>query len=239
MATEIPVDRIRVTARQRPVDPKVVADLARSIESHGLLQPIGVKPLDGSGYELIFGAHRLEAFKLLQCDTIPASVWAADLSTEESRLIELRENLDRNDLTGAQRKAFAAEVGRLIAKLHAESVANGNGNGDKNGNERWLRDLAEGTGTPVKTMYNWWNAFVAAVGVAITPKQASANQRDQFFDWLEERLKEDRRQAEEAKARQREAVRQELLARLDEAAAECGIVLVREWVDVWLRREHP
>jgi hypothetical protein len=36
--TEIAVTRISVVERQRPVDSKVVADLARSVEQHGLLQ---------------------------------------------------------------------------------------------------------------------------------------------------------------------------------------------------------
>ena len=238
MATEIPVSCISVPERQRPLDPKVVADLARSIEQHGLLQPIGIKPLNDTDYVLVFGAHRLEAFRSLRRETIPASILPANLSAEEVRLLELRENLDRNDLNGTQRKAFAAEVGRLVAKLRAESVANGNGNENENGNEGWLRDLAGETGIPDKTMYNWWTMFCQVSGAAVTPKQASPAQREQFFDWLAEQENERRRKAEESKAKQLGAACQDLQVHLDEAADNYGLDLVREWTMDWLRAKE-
>lgn len=53
-----------------------------------------------------------------------------DTSDDECLLAELQENRIRNDLTGAERKAFAAEVGRLILSYQKiakrESFAIGN-----------------------------------------------------------------------------------------------------------------
>jgi len=39
-----------------------------------------------------------------------------------SRLMELQENCARNDLTGAQRKEYAAEIGRLLSNLAENST---------------------------------------------------------------------------------------------------------------------
>ncbi|MDG4595856.1 MAG: hypothetical protein P9F75_09225 [Candidatus Contendobacter sp.] len=82
----------------------------------------------------------------------------------------------------AERKAFAAEVGRLIASFAAncqkESFANGNLILDGN----WVDDLAKNSNTPIKTVYNWWTAFCKETGLSITPKQASA-ERKAFAAW--------------------------------------------------------
>ena len=73
-------------------------------------------------------------------------------------------NLARNDLTGAERKAFAAEVGRLIAKIsedcQGEEFANGSDGNDGN----WVGEMAKATGTPTKTLYNWWKSFTTETG---------------------------------------------------------------------------
>src|SRR3712207_8337957 len=45
---------------RRTVDPEGIKELARSIETHGLLQPIVVRPAD-LDYELIAGSRRLAA----------------------------------------------------------------------------------------------------------------------------------------------------------------------------------
>jgi hypothetical protein len=174
-------------------------------------------------------AHRLEAFKTLQRETIPATVFTT-LSVEESRLLELRENLDRNDLTGAERKAFAAEVGRLIAKLHSENPI-------ANGNEKWLINLATETGQPTRTMYNWWSEFCRFAEREITPRQATEEQQDQFFNWLADqqtrKAQEKALQVAEEKTQQREVDHQDLRSRLDTLAAKHGVDVVRKWVEGW------
>src|SRR5215471_12653177 len=137
------VASIVVGVRKRPVDTAVVREIAQSIERHGLLQPIGVVAVsDEPGtYSLVFGAHRLAAYRLLEVEEIEARLLPADLSEEEYLLIELQENSARNDLTGVQRKAYAAEIGRVLAILSEDGRV-------ANGQKSWLAEMAKTAGTP-------------------------------------------------------------------------------------------
>ena len=132
----IEVSRIGIGQRKRPVSPEKVADIQRSIAQQGLLQPIGVKS-EGEGFMLVFGAHRLAAFQEAGTADILAMVFPAETSDEECFLAEIQENLARNDLTGVERKAFAAEVGRLSLTLLSESHEDGESQWDSD----WFRDF--------------------------------------------------------------------------------------------------
>jgi len=65
----IPIDAIvKRDDRMRPIDADTVKALKGSVQAIGLLQPIGVRAtrgLDGGPYELIYGAHRVQAFEEL------------------------------------------------------------------------------------------------------------------------------------------------------------------------------
>ena len=78
--------------RQRTINHRKVQALAKSIERIGLLNPITVNKHN----TLIAGAHRLEACKLLGWDEIECVV--LDCDELRSKLIEIDENLIRNDL---------------------------------------------------------------------------------------------------------------------------------------------
>jgi ParB family chromosome partitioning protein len=77
----------------RPTNDKVVAELKRSIESTGILQPIVVRR-DGTAYEVVFGNHRLEACRRLGISQIRAIV--KPFNDEEAFLAQVSENLIRN-----------------------------------------------------------------------------------------------------------------------------------------------
>jgi ParB/RepB/Spo0J family partition protein len=82
----------------RVLDEALVANLMKSIEALGLLQPISVRKA-GDSYELIFGVHRLEACKRLGWRYIPAIVM--DIPEDESFLARVAENLQRNHVINA------------------------------------------------------------------------------------------------------------------------------------------
>ncbi|MGA2237928.1 MAG: ParB/RepB/Spo0J family partition protein [Candidatus Bathyarchaeia archaeon] len=95
VVSEIDVQEILpVVLSLRPVDEKTVEELMESIRSNGLLQPVVVRPTDERQFRLVFGSHRLEAVKRLGWKTIPAMI--RSVSDEESFLISLTENLQRN-----------------------------------------------------------------------------------------------------------------------------------------------
>ncbi len=77
-------------------DQAALGELAESIRQCGLLQPISVRALDSEHYELISGARRMGACKLLGMTHIDAIIVPA--STQDSALLALIENLQREDL---------------------------------------------------------------------------------------------------------------------------------------------
>lgn len=68
MIETIPIEKLHPSSRNR--DPGDVTELAESIEQHGILQPLMVAPVNG-GYEVVFGARRLAAAKLVGLDAPP------------------------------------------------------------------------------------------------------------------------------------------------------------------------
>jgi len=103
---EINIDDISANPYQpRTVwDEQELADLADSMKTNGLVQPIIVRPA-GSRFELIAGERRLRAARLASMKTIPALVRPA---TDEQLLeLALVENIHRTDLNPIERaKAY-------------------------------------------------------------------------------------------------------------------------------------
>jgi ParB-like nuclease family protein len=239
----IPISAIRIGTRKRAIDDKSVREIAQSIERQGLLQPIGVKscgPHPESEYvlqwDLVFGAHRLAAYGLLQWDMIDAHILPPDLSNEEYLLIELQENSARNDLTQAQRKAYAAEVGELLSTLREKSPC-------LTETQNWFVEFIQKANIPRPTFYSWWNAFCAETGHPITPRQALDRDCQAFFAWLQEQqVREEaekaRRQAEARDARRRQDFA-DALENLETLATDYGrVAVIAEVIDVFLA-QHP
>jgi ParB family chromosome partitioning protein len=95
---EIPVDLVRPNPRQprRSFDEAALAELADSIRTRGVLQPIVVRALPGGHYELVAGERRLRAARIAGLESVPAMVREAD---DWERLdLALAENMARVDL---------------------------------------------------------------------------------------------------------------------------------------------
>lgn len=113
---DVPADRLRETSTDR------VETLSKDIEANGLLQPIGLVEESNGRFILMFGAHRLAAFQRLKRDEIDARVTpAAWIKAQERRVIEIMENLDREQLTKLQRAESLAELKRVYEELHPET----------------------------------------------------------------------------------------------------------------------
>jgi ParB family chromosome partitioning protein len=98
------IDRNTRQPRERFED-RAIAQLADSINLHGLLQPITIRkmaaPRGGKTYELIAGERRLRAFEVLKRSTVPALLRVADDS--QSATLALIENIQREDLNPMER----------------------------------------------------------------------------------------------------------------------------------------
>lgn len=91
----IQIEKVTVQSLRRPA--RSVAELAESIKSIGLINPITLTP----DYMLIAGLHRLEACKLLGWSEIPVNILS--LNEVDTQLAEIDENLIRNELTVLER----------------------------------------------------------------------------------------------------------------------------------------
>jgi ParB family transcriptional regulator, chromosome partitioning protein len=124
---EIPPDLIQPNARQprRTFDHARLAELAESIRTRGVLQPIVVRPLAGGSFELIAGERRLRAAQMVELETIPALV--RDTDDWERLDLALAENMARVDLNPVEEARACAmlvddlgltkqEVGRRVGR---------------------------------------------------------------------------------------------------------------------------
>lgn len=93
-----PLDRIQPGKYQPRIDmaEDSLEDLADSIRSQGLVQPIIVRTIDGGNYEIIAGERRWRACKLVGLDTIPAIV--REVSDRSAIAMALIENIQRENL---------------------------------------------------------------------------------------------------------------------------------------------
>ncbi|HEY4768173.1 MAG TPA: ParB/RepB/Spo0J family partition protein [Candidatus Limnocylindria bacterium] len=121
-AHTIPLDRIS----RSPVQPRGqfdddgIAELAASIATHGILQPIIVRVTADGRYELIAGERRLRAARLAGLTEIPATVRESD-GTGPLELA-LVENLQRTDLNAMEEAAAYRELIDRFGLTH-EDVA--------------------------------------------------------------------------------------------------------------------
>jgi ParB family chromosome partitioning protein len=119
---EIPVDRVTPNPHQprRVMNEASIAELAASLKSTGLIQPIIVRQLP-DGYQLIAGERRWRAAKLAGLQTIPAIVRDVDAFTQAQ--MALVENIQREDLNPLDRaesyRALINQLGLTQAELAA------------------------------------------------------------------------------------------------------------------------
>lgn len=93
-------------------DPSRVRELADSMATYGLLQPITVREARPHGrFTLVTGERRWRAAKLLEWDTMPAIVLDDELETLDIRILQLLENVARVDLSPLEEaRAYGALV---------------------------------------------------------------------------------------------------------------------------------
>jgi ParB family chromosome partitioning protein len=130
---ELPVDSVRPNPFQprTSIDEAAFTELAASIEASGLLQPVIVRPRNGS-YELIAGERRWRAVMHLGWERVPAVI--RDVDDQTLLTLALIENLQRDALSpideasGYQRLAAEfklphGEIARMVGR-NRSTVAN-------------------------------------------------------------------------------------------------------------------
>lgn len=75
---------------------EAIDELAQSIKSYGIIQPVSLRKIGEEKYEIVAGERRFRAAKKLGLEEVPAII--IDISDKDSAAIALLENLQREDL---------------------------------------------------------------------------------------------------------------------------------------------
>ncbi len=81
---------------RRDLEPQALEDLANSIKSQGVMQPIVVRPIEDGRYEIIAGERRWRAAEMAGLSRIPAMI--RDVPDEAAIAMALIENIQRENL---------------------------------------------------------------------------------------------------------------------------------------------
>jgi len=106
-AQEVAVDMIDPNPYQtrRQINESALAELAESIRSSGVVQPVVLRPAANGRFQLVAGERRWLASKRVGKSTVPAVV--RQISNEQAMEITIVENLQREDLNPMeQARAF-------------------------------------------------------------------------------------------------------------------------------------
>jgi N6-adenosine-specific RNA methylase IME4/ParB-like chromosome segregation protein Spo0J len=127
----------------------------QSIKRLGLRHPITVRPRKDD-YLLVAGGHRLEAYRKLGNDFIPAVV--SKLDDLEAEIWEIDENYCRNELSPCERSAAQTRRKKIYQGLHPETKAGGDRRSNahvehlKKAPTRYDQAAAEATGQSPQTI---------------------------------------------------------------------------------------
>ena len=113
--TTLRLDRLK-PGRYQPrtrMDEGSLTELAQSIKSQGLMQPVLVRPTGNGVFEIIAGERRVRAAGMAGLDEVPVLV--RDVPDESAAVMSLVENIQREDLNPLEE---AQGLQRLIDEFH-------------------------------------------------------------------------------------------------------------------------
>lgn len=120
--TYLPLENIIQNPGQprKEFDNESLNELARSIEKHGLINPIVVCKEEGDKYVIIAGERRYRACKLLNLEEVPVSIM--DLSKRQQFEMAISENIHREDLNPVEEAIAYQSLIETYGETH-EQVA--------------------------------------------------------------------------------------------------------------------
>lgn len=118
----LPIEQLHPGKYQprKDMSAEALDDLANSIKSQGIIQPIVVRPVSEHSYEIIAGERRWRAAQLAELDTVPCLI--KHVPDEAAVAIALIENIQREDLN-AMEEAIALERLLIEFELTHQEVA--------------------------------------------------------------------------------------------------------------------
>src|ERR1700756_2787837 len=125
-AQEIPIDSIDPNPYQtrRRINESALEELSQSIRATGVVQPVVLRPIANSRYQIVAGERRWLASKRAGKTSIPAVV--RQISNEQSMEITIIENLQREDLNPVEQARAFERLSREFG-LTQEQIASRTG----------------------------------------------------------------------------------------------------------------
>lgn len=123
---------------RRYFDEAAMQELVASVEQHGILQPLLVRPVAGEGYEIVAGERRYRAAEKARLRDVPVIV--RSMSDAEALQYALLENLQREDLNPVEETEgilhllalhldkSTSEVTSILYRMNNQAVKKGNHN---------------------------------------------------------------------------------------------------------------
>ena len=95
-------------------------ELAESIKSQGIMQPVLVRPLTGGRYEIIAGERRFRAASLAGLDEVPVLV--KDVPDETAAVMALIENIQRENLNPLEEAQGLQRLTKEFGLTHEDAA---------------------------------------------------------------------------------------------------------------------
>ena len=120
--SQVTIDKIRLPLKQprRYFDPEKLAQLVQSVRSHGILEPVLVRPLHDGEYELVAGERRLRAAREAGLVEIP--IVSRELNDKQALQVALMENLQREDLNPVEETEAVLELLAQTLEIDTSAV---------------------------------------------------------------------------------------------------------------------
>ena len=112
MTREIPISRIDYGVNVRREKDEDIKELADSIETFDVLQPLVVRPSGYDRYEVICGHRRLKALKKVGGDIRVPCILREDIEDKDVLRVQLEENIQRRQMSAAELVAALDEIKR-------------------------------------------------------------------------------------------------------------------------------
>jgi ParB family chromosome partitioning protein len=135
------------TNPRKRFDERTLAELAASFKTQGVLEPLLVRPLEASKYEVVIGARRLKAARLAELESVPVRV--KPMTDAEAIEAQVVENLQREDIhpleesLGFRSLLELGEPVYTIASITAREGKNENNDQGRNKLEDLIPPVAE------------------------------------------------------------------------------------------------
>lgn len=120
--SKLPVEFLKPGKYQprKDMSPEALEELASSIRSQGVIQPIVVRTLGKDQYEIIAGERRWRAAQLAQLDVVPCLI--KDVPDEAAVAIALIENIQREDLNAMEEAQALERLMNEFELTHAQTA---------------------------------------------------------------------------------------------------------------------